>query len=107
MLAQNPIQAIVQHSEHNVLYAQDPLMQGFHARHISHMLDIVCENQGQTGFSVAEVGAGTGGFTRQVIAELDRSPFSELRGYTATDITPAFGPNLLQLVNNSKLEFKV
>ncbi|CAK0786732.1 hypothetical protein CVIRNUC_009946 [Coccomyxa viridis] len=103
---ENPIQAIVQHSEHNVLYAQDPLMQGFHARHISHMLDIVCENQGQTGFSVAEVGAGTGGFTRQVIAELDRSPFSELRGYTATDITPAFGPNLLQLVNNSKLEFK-
>ncbi len=156
---QNPIQAIVQHSEHNVLYAQDPLMQGFHSRHISHMLDIVCENQGQTGFSVAEVGAGTGGFTRQVclalaqlclkalqwevnqsgpwtssirclrlylvgpaqlvdphggdvtclqvIAELDRSPFSELRSYTATDITPAFGPNLLQLVNNSKLEFKV
>ena len=43
----------------------------------------------------------------QVIAELDRSPFSELRSYTATDITPAFGPNLLQLVNNSKLEFKV
>ena len=56
---------------------------------------------------MAEVGAGTGGFTRQVIAELDRSPFSELRIYTATDITPAFGPNLLQLVNNSKLEFKV
>ena len=56
----------MQHSEHNVLYAQDPLMQGFHARHISHMLDIVCENQGQTGFTVAEVGAGTGGFTRQV-----------------------------------------
>ena len=43
----------------------------------------------------------------QVIAELDRSPFSELRSYTATDITPAFGPNLIQLVNNSKLEFKV
>ena len=104
---QNPIQAIVQHAEHNVLYAQDPLMQGFHSRHISHMLDIVCENQGQTGFSAAEIGAGTGGFTRQVIAELDRSPFSELRSYTATDITPAFGPSLLQLVNNSKLEFKV
>ncbi|EIE23140.1 hypothetical protein COCSUDRAFT_47508 [Coccomyxa subellipsoidea C-169] len=103
---ENPIQAIVQHAEHNVLYAQDPLMQGFHARHISHMLDIVCENQGQTGFTVAEIGAGTGGFTRQVIAELDRSPFSELRGYTATDITPAFGPNLLQMVGNSKLEFK-
>ena len=65
-VVQNPIQAIVQHSEHNVLYAQDPLMQGFHSRHISHMLDIVCENQGQTGFSAAEVGAGTGGFTRQV-----------------------------------------
>ena len=43
----------------------------------------------------------------QVIAELDRSPFSELRRYTATDITPAFGPNLLQMVGNSKLEFKV
>lgn len=43
----------------------------------------------------------------QVIAELDRSPFSELRGYTATDITPAFGPNLLQMVGNSKLDFKV
>ena len=43
----------------------------------------------------------------QVIAELDRSPFSELRRYTATDITPAFGPNLLQMVGNPKLEFKV
>ena len=66
LVLQNPIQAIVQHSEHGVLYAADPLMQGFHGRHISHLLDIVCENQGQTGFSVAEVGAGTGGFTRQV-----------------------------------------
>ena len=64
--AQNPIQAIVQHAEHGQLYAADPLMQGFAPRHISHLLDIVCENQGQTGFSVAEVGAGTGGFTRQV-----------------------------------------
>ena len=71
LAVQNPIQAIVQHSEHNVLYAQDPLMQGFHSRHISHMLDIVCENQGQTGFTVAEVGAGTGGFTRQVIPLAD------------------------------------
>ncbi len=70
---QNPIQAIVQHAEHNVLYAQDPLMQGFHARHISHMLDIVCENQGQTGFTVAEIGAGTGGFTRQVRANTPTS----------------------------------
>ena len=43
----------------------------------------------------------------QVIAELDRSPFSELRRYTATDITPAFGPNLLQMVGSPKLDFKV
>lgn len=56
----------MQHAEHGVLYAADPLMQGFHGRHISHLLAIVCENQGQRGFSVAEVGAGTGGFTRQV-----------------------------------------
>ena len=63
----------MQHAEHNVLYAQDPLMQGFHSRHISHMLDIVCENQGQTGFTVAEVGAGTGGFTRQVIHPFNAS----------------------------------
>ena len=73
---QNPIQAIVQHAEHNVLYAQDPLMQGFHSRHISHMLDIVCENQGQTGFTAAEVGAGTGGFTRQVGLRLAQLFFS-------------------------------
>ncbi|EIE22203.1 ketoacyl-synt-domain-containing protein [Coccomyxa subellipsoidea C-169] len=103
---QSPIQAIMQHGEHSQLYAQDPLMQGFHARHINHMLDIVCENQGQAGFSVAEIGAGTGGFTRQVFAELNQSPFSELRGYTATDITPGFGPNLLQMISNPKLDFK-
>jgi len=77
VVVQNPIQAIVQHSEHNVLYAQDPLMQGFHSRNISHMLDIVCENQGQTGFTVAEVGAGTGGFTRQVTLPFNASIASE------------------------------
>ena len=79
VLVQNPIQAIVQHSEHNVLYAQDPLMQGFHSRHISHMLDIVCENQGQTGFSAAEIGAGTGGFTRQVRPRFAQLVFQTLR----------------------------
>lgn len=42
----------------------------------------------------------------QVIGELERNHFAPLRKYTATDITAAFGPNLLQTVRNPKVDFK-
>jgi fatty acid synthase len=63
---QNPIEAITQHEEHHLLYARDPLARGFDKKHLSIFIQIVCENQKQEGFRVAEVGAGTGGLTRQV-----------------------------------------
>lgn len=64
--AQNPIEAITQHEEHHSLYARDPLARGFDPKHLSHFIEIVAENQKQEGFKVAEIGAGTGGLTRQV-----------------------------------------
>lgn len=63
---QNPIQAIVTHPDHADVYARDVFVSGFHGRHLARMLDIACENQPQDGFVAAEVGAGTGGLTRQV-----------------------------------------
>ena len=70
---QNPIQAIVTHPEHGVLYSDDPFVSGFGRRHLKRLLDIACENMGQAGFAVAEVGAGTGGLTRQARALLLKS----------------------------------
>lgn len=60
----------MQHEEHHLLYAKDPLARGFHNNHLSHFINIVAENQIQAGFQVAEIGAGTGGLTRQVSRSL-------------------------------------
>lgn len=38
---------------------------------------------------------------------LERNNYADMHRYTATDITPAFGPNLLQTIGNPKLDFKV
>lgn len=65
-IVQNPIEAITQHEEHQHVYARDPLARGFDHKHLSHFIEIVAENQSQQGFKVVEVGAGTGGLTRQV-----------------------------------------
>lgn len=43
----------------------------------------------------------------QVIEELERNNYVPMRKYTATDITPGFGPNLLQTVRSPNVEFKV
>jgi hypothetical protein len=42
----------------------------------------------------------------QVIDDLARNAFTILRKYTATDISAAFGPTLLQTVRSPTLEFK-
>jgi hypothetical protein len=133
-MLQNPIAAIVTHPEHGVLYSHDLVLSGFGARALAWCLETVCENQAQVGFSVAEIGAGTGGLTRQVrmcflledewwsplvtmrgelrsslqvVDQLDRNSFKEMHRYVATDITAAFGPSLLALIDNPRLEFKV
>lgn len=53
-------------------------------------------------------GAGTGGLTRQLVpmlqATLQQAP---LLKYVATDVTQAFGPNLLNSVQLHQLDFKV
>ena len=51
-----------------MLYSQDLGARGFGPRHLARYLEIVIENQDQAGFTVAEIGAGTGGLTRQVRA---------------------------------------
>ncbi len=58
--------AIVQHPEHKDLYAIDTCAKGFDKEVLILMLGIVGENVSTDGFRCAEVGAGTGGFTRQV-----------------------------------------
>ena len=63
---QDPNMAIVQHPEHKDLYAIDTCAKGFDKEVLILMLGIVGENVSTDGFRCAEVGAGTGGFTRQV-----------------------------------------
>ena len=53
------------------------------------------------------MGAGTGGFTRQVLDRLDRNATTELVRYTATDVTPSFRQALLAGLASPKLAFQV
>ena len=62
---QDPVSAIVQHPEHSALYAGDLTARGFAPDVLLTMLDTFGENASPDGFRCAEVGAGTGGFTRQ------------------------------------------
>lgn len=67
---QDPNIAIVQHPEHKDLYAADPYSRGFDEEVLIVMLDVVKENVASDGFRCAEIGAGTGGFTRQASVSL-------------------------------------
>ncbi|KAK9916399.1 hypothetical protein WJX75_002178 [Coccomyxa subellipsoidea] len=103
----DPNMAIVQHPEHKDLYATDPIARGFEGEVLTVMLDMVGENLSTDGFRCAEVGAGTGGFTRQVIDELDCCPYSQLRKYVATDVSASWGAALMSSLKVPALEFKV
>ncbi|EIE19942.1 hypothetical protein COCSUDRAFT_58179 [Coccomyxa subellipsoidea C-169] len=103
----DPNKAIVQHPEHKDLYANDAILRGFEKEVLIVMLDIVEENVSTDGFRCAEVGAGTGGFTRQVIDELDRCPYSQLLKYVATDVSASWGAALTKSLKVPALEFKV
>ena len=63
------------HPDHADVYARDVFVSGFGARHLARFLDVACENQPQDGFAAAEIGAGTGGLTRQVSAGPPSSSF--------------------------------
>jgi hypothetical protein len=56
----------VTHHAHGTLYSDDLYASGFNKRYFAQLLEIVMENQSQFGFKAAEIGAGTGGLTRQV-----------------------------------------
>ena len=58
------------------------------------------------GFRVCEVGAGTGGLTRDAFPILDVDNNCELLQYTATDISNVWAPKLLESIGSSKMQFK-
>ncbi len=60
----------------------------------------------RAGFRVCEVGAGTGGLTRDAFPILDVDNHCEVLQYTATDISAVWAPRLLESFNTSKLQFK-
>ena len=55
---------------------------------------------------MCELGAGTGGLTRDTFPLLDFDPNCELLQYTATDISSVWGPRLLEKMKSSKMRFK-
>jgi len=60
----------------------------------------------RAGFRVCEVGAGTGGLTRDAFPILDVDNHCEVLQYTATDISAVWAPRLLESFSTSKLQFK-
>ena len=81
-VAQNPLQAIMAHPDYGTLYFDDPACATLGLDPLNRMLDIVCENTSLAGLHAAEIGAGTGGLTRQA------------RSYS---LRPAFGRFVLLL----------
>ena len=59
-----------------------------------------------SGFRVLEMGAGTGGLTKDALPLLDCDLHHELLRYCATDITSAFSTGLIESVKSPKLVFK-
>jgi fatty acid synthase len=59
------------------------------------------------GFRVLEMGAGTGGLTKDALEMFEMDMHRELLRYCATDITSAFSTGLLDAVRSPKLTFKV
>lgn len=55
---------------------------------------------------MCEVGAGTGGMTRDAFPTLDVDNNCEILQYTATDISSVWAPRLLESINTTKLQFK-
>ncbi len=55
---------------------------------------------------MCEVGAGTGGLTRDAFPTLDVDNHCELLQYTATDISNVWAPKLLESIGSSKMQFK-
>ena len=55
---------------------------------------------------MCEVGAGTGGLTRDAFPTLDVDNNCEILQYTATDISSVWAPRLLESINTTKLQFK-
>lgn len=55
---------------------------------------------------MCELGAGTGGLTRDAFPLLDFDPNCELLQYTATDISSVWAPRLLEKMTSTKLRFK-
>jgi fatty acid synthase, animal type len=59
------------------------------------------------GFRAIEVGCGTGGLTKDAVPILEKDGNAELLQYCATDVTPAFGPALIDSLRSPKVAFKV
>lgn len=89
-----PIQAIVKHPEHGVLYSND-LALGMPLHLIEKTLRVVEENVGD--LDICEIGCGTCGLTRGIV----RRP--SIRRYLATDVSPAFLANVDTILGGSDL----
>ncbi|KAK9904717.1 hypothetical protein WJX75_001194 [Coccomyxa subellipsoidea] len=101
----HPMQAIVAHSEHDMVYVKDPACRSFSYDTLKLFTEIILENM-PTGFRVLEAGAGTGGLTKDALPLFETDMHHELLRYTATDITSAFSGGLLDAVKSPKLNFK-
>ena len=59
------------------------------------------------GFRVAEIGAGTGGLTREAFGILDTNSHCEMLAYMASDVSHGWAPQLLEAIGSPKCKFEV
>ena len=100
----NPMQRIVSHPEHEHMYDRDPGCSSFAPAVFESLCQIILQNV-PAAFSVAEVGAGTGGLTKRAFPALDSDAASDLLRYVSTDVTPAFCPALVDAVGGGDPKF--
>ena len=88
-----PIQAIVKHKEHGVLYSDD-LGLGMPIHLINSCLRLVEENVGD--LQICEVGAGTCGLTRMIVK------MAQVKRYVVTDVSVGFLANVESIIGGLK-----
>lgn len=68
------------------------------------MLGVAIGNQKTSGYTVGEVGVGSGAFTRQALKSFITVPMSALLSYTATD--KAASSNITKAITHPSLVYK-
>ena len=98
-------EAILDHPDFTSALAEDALLSGFGQKQLDVILAIAISNQKAAGYTVGEVGAGSGAFTKQALKTFITVPQSALLGYTAMDTDGT--SDITKSIQHGALSYKV